>query len=564
MAFDGILTKCIVSELNSVLINGKINKVFQPNKNEILLGIYASGNNYALNICIDASLCRLHLTTHTKPNPLQATNFCMFLRKYLIGMRIKSIHSYDLERIVKLELEGYNELNDLVTRKLIIELMGKHSNIILVNENNTILDALRHVDIDSHSNRDILPAHKYEYPALTKVSFLELPNFEAFYDLVGKQDLTNTFIGFSKSFVQSIFDELDLADISNLSKEQWQKVYEHLKDFTSKLGSNELSCKPYNINQKEDFIVSLTLHKDNLHFNFFVDDFYHKKELATHFKSYKNSVLKLLLAHLVKFEKRLKNINDKLQECKEMDTYRIYGELLTANLYQAPQEHLSSITLENYYDNNQPITIVLDKRFSVADNAKRYFKKYHKLKNALEVVTLQKADTAKEIDYIESIIFELEASKTITDIDAIYTEISENLLGMVATSSKTNKRKKKQQTSSSLLPEKLEMDGFCVFVGKNNKQNDYLTTKYAHANDIWFHTKDIAGSHVILKTEGQEVTDAILLKCAVLAATHSKASQSSNVAVDYTFVRYVKKPSGAKPGMVIYTNQKTLYVNPLN
>lgn len=563
MAFDGFVTKCIVSELNSVLINGKINKVFQPNKNEVLLGIYASGKNYALNICIDASLCRLHLTTHAKPNPLQATNFCMFLRKYLIGMRVQSIHSYDLERIVKLDLEGYNELNDLVTRKLIIELMGKHSNIILVNENNTILDSLRHVDIDSHSNRDILPAHKYEYPTLTKVSFLELSNFEEFYSLVNKQDLANTFIGFSKPFVQSIFDKLNMSNTPNLSKEQWQKVYEHLKTITSKICSNNLSCEHYTINKKADFVVSLTSHEDNLHFNFFVDDFYYHKELDTHFKSYKNSVLKLLLAHLVKYEKRLKNINDKLQECKEMDTFRIYGELLTANLYLAPQEHLSSITLENYYDNNQPITIALDKRFSVADNAKRYFKKYHKLKNALEVVTLQKADTAKEIDYIESIIFELEASKTITDIDSIYTEISENLLGTIL-SPKANSKKKKTQTPSSLLPQKLEIDGYTVFVGKNNKQNDYLTTKYAHANDIWFHTKDIAGSHVILKTEGQEITDDILLKCATLAATHSKASQSSNVAVDYTFVRYVKKPSGAKPGMVIYTNQKTLYVNPLN
>lgn len=563
MAFDGFVTKCIVSELNSVLINGKINKVFQPNKNEVLLGIYASGKNYALNICIDSSLCRLHLTTHAKPNPLQATNFCMFLRKYLIGMRVQSIHSYDLERIVKLDLEGYNELNDLVTRKLIIELMGKHSNIILVNENNTILDSLRHVDIDSHSNRDILPAHKYEYPTLTKVSFLELSNFEEFYSLVNKQDLANTFIGFSKPFVQSIFDKLNMSDTPNLSKEQWQKVYEHLKTITSKICSNNLSCEHYTINKKADFVVSLTSHEDNLHFNFFVDDFYYHKELDTHFKSYKNSVLKLLLAHLVKYEKRLKNINDKLQECKEMDTFRIYGELLTANLYQAPQEHLSSITLENYYNNNQPITIALDKRFSVADNAKRYFKKYHKLKNALAVVTLQKADTAKEIDYIESIIFELEASKTITDIDSIYTEISENLLGTIL-SPKANSKKKKTQTPSSLLPQKLEIDGYTVFVGKNNKQNDYLTTKYAHANDIWFHTKDIAGSHVILKTEGQEITDDILLKCATLAATHSKASQSSNVAVDYTFVRYVKKPSGAKPGMVIYTNQKTLYVNPLN
>ncbi len=563
MAFDGFVTKCIVSELNSVLINGKINKVFQPNKNEVLFGIYANGKNYALTVSIESSLCRLHLTTHTKPNPLQAANFCMLLRKYLIGMRIQAIHSYDLERIVKIDLEGYNELNDLVTKKLIIELMGKHSNIILVNENNTIIDSLRHVDMDSHSNRDILPAHKYEYPTLNKTSFLELPNFETFYSSLSEQDLVHTFIGFSHPFLQSIFDQLQIPNSTNLSKEQWQKVYEQIKQITHQIGSNQLSCLPYTFNQKQDFVVALAHHDDTLHFNFFLDDFYYEKELHNQFKSYKNSVLKLLLAHLVKFEKRLKNINEKLKECDQMETYRMYGELLTANLYQAPKEHVTSITLPNYYNNNEPLTIPLDKRFSVADNTKRYFKKYHKLKNALSVVSLQKADTAKEINYIESILFELEAAQNITEIDSIYTEISENLLGVVSSSQEKGK-KKKAQPQSSLLPEKLELDGFRVLVGKNNKQNDYLTTKYAHANDIWFHTKDIHGSHVILKNEGQEITDAILVKCATLAAKHSKASQSSNVPVDYTFVRYVKKPSGAKPGMVIYTNQKTLYVNPLN
>lgn len=564
MAFDGLITKCIVSELNSVLINGKINKVFQPNKNEILLSIYANGNHYALTICIEASLCRLHLTTHPKPNPLQATNFCMLLRKYLIGMRIKAIHSYDLERIIKLDLEGYNELNDFVTKKLIIELMGKHSNIILVNENNTIIDSLRHIDTDSHSTRNILPAHKYEYPTLTKKSFLELSSFEEFYSSLINQSLTDTFIGFSTSFVQSVLNKLNVSDCTNLSKEQWQEVYFLLKNFTNQIGSNHLSCFPCTTNNKSDFVLSLKEHEDFLHFNFFMDDFYFEKEMQNHFKSYKNSVLKLLLSHLLKFEKRLKNINEKLKECNEMETYRIYGEILTANLYQAPKEHVSSITLNDYYHENKPITIALDKRFCVAENAKRFFKKYHKLKNALEVVSLQKIDTAKEIDYIESIIFELESAKTIVEIDTIYNEICENLLDTPQPAKLSNHKKKKVDSTSSLLPEKLEIDGYSILVGKNNKQNDYLTTKYANKDDIWFHTKDIHGSHVILKNNEKEITEAILIKCAVLAAKHSKASQSSNVPVDYTFVRYVKKPSGAKPGMVIYTNQKTLYVNPIN
>lgn len=557
MAFDGIILKSIVCELNTTLNNGKINKVFEPTKNDIILGIYANGKNYALNICIDAVNYRIHLTTTQKPNPINAPNFCMLLRKYLIGMRIKEIHNYDLERIVKIDLEGYNELNDFVTRRLVVELMGKHSNIILLNENNRIIDSLRHTDTFSNSSRNILPSYTYEYPKNDKINFTSLNNFDEFYNIVSSDLITtlcNTFTGFSKLFAETVLNKLEIS--SNPTLEELKKVYIYINDIVTNIGTNNISFQSCQIANKEDYTVTLEKHSNKLHFNFSIDDFYFNKETNDNFKNYRNNVLKLLLTHLNKYKKRLQNIDHKLSECEQLDTYRIYGELITANLYHISKENIDSITLENYYNNNEPIRISLDKSISPAQNAKKFFKKYNKLKNALEIVDIQKKETSKEIYYIESIIYELETAKTVSDIDDIYSEISENIAF-----NKPNKNQSKKK-SVDFSPKKYEIDNYTIFVGKNNKQNDYLTTKYASKNDIWFHTKDIHGSHVILKNNGCEITDDILIKCAKLAAKNSRASHSSNVPVDYTFVKFVKKPTGANPGMVIYTNNKTLYVTP--
>lgn len=575
MAFDGIVTKSVIAELNTCVLNGKINKVYEPSKNDIILGIYSNGKNYALHICIDATNCRMHLTTTSKPNPLNAPNFCMLLRKHLIGMRIKSISNYDLERVITIELEGFNELNDLVTKKLIVELMGKHSNIILVNENNIILDSLRHLDTFSNSNRDILPAHEYIYPISDKISFLKISNFNEFYNIISKDlntisidnILSNSFIGISKVFIHSLLDKLTLAN-TILTKNDTQKIYNYIKEIVDNTSTSCLSCINYADKNKLDYVLVLKENNSPLNINFFINDFYSKKEIDEEFKSYRNSILKLILNELKKYTKRLSNINQKLEECSKMDTYKLYGELITANLYKIPNNNTDKILLENYYDNNNIIEIPLDKTISPSYNAKKYFKKYNKLKNALEIVSLQKSDTAKEINYIESIIYELESAKTVSDINDIYAEISENIVFKDRLSKNKSPKKskmiKKKKPSENTDPLLYTIDGFDVFVGKNNKNNDYLTLKLAHNNDLWFHTKDIHGSHVILKTDGKEIEYETINKCASLAAFHSKASNSSNVPVDYTYIRYVKKPSGAKPGMVIYTNYNTVNVNPMD
>lgn len=576
MAFDGLITKSVVSELNSAIVGGKINKVFQPNNNELLVNIYSYGTNFSLDICTDAHNCRLHLTNFSKPNPLNAPNFCMLLRKHLIGSKIKTVSSYDLERVVVFELETYNELNDLVIKKLIVELMGKHSNVILINENNKIIDSLRHLDISSNSLRNISPSFEYIFPSSNKISLLNTVSFSCFKDIVLKDlntssidmVLSDKFIGISRNFIQYIINKLNLDFSLPNNISSLEILYNYLQNIINNIGSDNLFCINTTLsNNKTDYVLDFVTKPDLLSINLFLDDFYHQKEESDTFINYKNSLLRLILNNLKKYNKKLHSINSKIKECSNMDTYKLYGELITANLYKLSAENQASICLENYYDNNNIISIPLDASKTPSYNAKQYFKKYNKLKCTLKFVEDQKKETLNELNYIESIIYELENTKSISEIDDIYQEISDTILSKdrsysakkVNVKKKLNKKKVKDTT---WVPIEYTVDGFSVFVGKNNKQNDYLTCKLAKPHDIWFHTKDIHGSHVILRTQNQEIPSQILVKCASIAAFYSKAKNSSNVPVDYTFVKNVKKPNGAKPGMVIYTNNNTINVNP--
>ena len=561
MAFDGIVLKQVTEELNSCLIGGKINKVFEPSNNEIILGIYSNGKNYALLCNISASSYRIHLTTTSKPNPLNAPNFCMLLRKHLVGFRIKSISTPGLERLVTIEFEGYNELNDLQIKKLIVELMGKHSNIILLNENNKIIDSLRHLDSSSGSLRDIMPAREYAFPTSDKEDFYSTSKDEFINKINSNivKDVTNSFTGISKCFISSMLEKLNIAE-NSLSKNDLEIVYDNISNILNCLGTNKVSLNYKN----NDYCLSLKETDELLQANFFLDDFYSKKEEEETFTVYRNNLLKLVLAALKKVSKKLTNIDSKLKECKDMDKYRIYGELITSNLYQIDDNiRKDSIFLNNYYDENKEIEIPLDSTISISYNAKKFFKKYHKLKNTLEIVSSQKEDAEKELSYLESIVYELEESSSISELDEIYQEICESGIFKVQEKSSAKKNKvNKRNAHNEYEPITYTVDGFTLYVGKNNKQNDYITTKLGKNEDLWFHTKDIRGSHCLLKCNGSTVKENTILTCAQIAAFHSKAKLSSNVPVDYCFIKNVKKPNSAKPGMVIYTNQKTLFVTP--
>jgi len=579
MAFDGIVTKLITTELNNFILNGKINKIFEPNKNEIILGIYNNGKNYALNCCISSDNYRINLTTNTKPNPINAPGFCMLLRKHLIGGKINKIYTPDLERIVIIELECYNELNDLIIKKLIIELMGKHSNIILLNENNIIIDSLRHLDSSANSLRDILPAHPYVLPEITKHNFLSISNFDEFYKITSNLEnldlgISNTFNGISKLFIQNIIDELNVENIVN--KDNLEKIYNYLvkifseKYFFKNLNSDYTISLLNNNIDKTNVLNSDSFDNSNNslnipYLNFCLDDFYTNKEQKSEFLNYRNTILKLVEATLKKITKKLNNINLKLKDCSNKETYKLYGELITANIYKFKQFDLEYIEVEDYYNNNNLIKIPVDKHISPSQNAKNYYKKYNKLKNALEIVNKQKTETIEELNYIETIIYSLENAKSVTDIDEIYSEIKENELFFnkkfsAAKSTKTRKTNKK--ADKEYVPIEYKIEGYTFLVGKNNKQNDYLSTKTAKNRDIWFHTKDIHSSHGILQTHNEKPSIEVIIRCAQIIAYYSKARQSSNVPVDYTLAQYVKKPSGAKPGMVIYTHNSTINVQP--
>ena len=570
MAFDGIVTQAITHELKNDLIGGKIDKIHQPDKNTILLGIYSNSIHYALNICIDAHNCRINLTTNSKENPLVAPNFCMLLRKHLIGGKISTIEMYGLERLVKINIETINEFNEIEIKSLIIELMGKHSNIILINDKNIIIDSLRHIFATDTIYRDILPSRTYSFPTSEKLDYTKISDiYSIFQDNLNlsveefSKLFANTFNGFSLSFVKSALEKCNITTINKENLLELQKYINNILTFPNNLYFTEI----YKNNKLSDFTLSLgnNVTVEKFYLNKFIDNFYFSRETEETFNNCKNNALKLVTDSQKKLLNRLNNINTKLKDCEERDKYRLYGELITSNLYKLTNTHTDYIELENYYDTNNLIKIPLDRKYSPNINAKHYFKKYNKLKNALQIVSVQKAETENELNYIDSIIFEIDLASSTKEIQEILDEISENLIKKKVSQKKKNtKNSKKKKQEKQYSPLHFNIDNFDVYVGKNNKENDWLTFTFANKNDIWLHTKDIQGSHVILKNSGQNVSDDTLVKCAKLAVEHSKAKFSSNVPVDYCKVQYVKKPNGAKPGMVIFTNNKTISVTSCN
>lgn len=548
MAFDGLVLKAVTKEL-TCLIGGKIQKIHEPDENEVLLSIYCNGLQYALSINISSNLYSVYLTTNKKVNPLIAPNFCMLLRKHLINYRINNIKTLGLERILIIELNGKDENNNIITKKLVVELMGKYSNILLLNSNDIIIDSFKHFSINNGSNRDIMPKFKYFLPTSDKIDIINFKNFKNIPKDSNLVDFFSShFTGISKSSVKQIITESGVpACIENYSL-----IANSLLKLIDNIESSHVKCIDF---EKKDYVLTSCNDKESLQVNMYLDDFYKNKQEKEQFLTYRNTMLNFIMAKLKKISKKLSTIDERLKECSQMETYKLYGELITNYLYQIPKQRLSHIELLNYYDNKM-IDIPLDVSILPVDNAKKYFKKYNKLKNASSIVKEQKVELEKEINYLESIVYEIEISTCIEDIDLIYEEIKSSF-----SNNKKQKLKVKENTNT-YAPISYSIDGFKVLIGRNNKQNDELTFKIANSNDIWFHVKDFHGSHVILFTNGEAPSQGIINKCAALAAFYSKATNSSNVPVDYTFVKNVKKYKNAKPGMVIYTSQETVNVQP--
>lgn len=576
MAFDGITLRKIVGEMQ-VLVGAKVNNIYQPDANNVIISIY-NGLRYVINIDTSASNYRVHLTTNLKSNPYQAPNFCMILRKYIGNGKISKIYTNGLERICFIDFECFNEMNDKINRTIAIELMGKYSNIVLLNDNYIIIDALKKFDggEDLKSNtRCIMPARKYILPESEKTEIEKLTEKE-FINLIKNSDyktldtaIPNLINGISKTFIKSAIDKLTMSN--TLSENSLKNIYEYIMDIL------ENDCQNANIVKfKDGYTVESNKKIENksLDFtsNFFLDDYYLLKQKEEEYKNYRNSLLKILSATLDKIVRKLNNIDEKIKSCERKEEYKICGELLTSNIYKFTTDYKEQgkilitedtryVELENYYDNNKIIKIEINPKITIAKNAEKYFKKYNKAKSTLEITSAQKIDSQKELNYVESLVYALDNCETIEEVNEIYNEISENLL-FTDVKFKNEKKTKKKEESMLNNYMKLNIDGMEVFIGKNNKQNDYLSLKIASDTDYWFHTKDIHGSHLILRCNGKMPKTATITRCAELAAYYSKAKFSSHVPVDYTMAKYVKKPKGSAPGYVIYTNNKTEYVDP--
>ena len=614
MAFDGFILNAVTAELKNSILSGRVQKIYEPNPNEILLNVYANGVQFALCINVSSNNYSIHLTTSKKENPLAAPNFCMLLRKYLINFKVTNIITFGFERIVIFEFSGNNENHEIVLRKLVVELMGKHSNILLLDEKNKIIYTLKHFSKENVSYRNIMPKFDYEFHISNKKDIRKTSELDMLQLLdnisPAEISLTDFFVtyytGVSKTLLQSIISQcqinntltsqncilvlqtlLLLADAINKQQVKCISIgedYALSSDTKSQISNQTLNEKLNKITN--DVNIKKEVNNTPFPVNFFLDDYYTNKEEKEQFISFRNQILNFILAKSKKLAKKLMEIDEKLKECTNMEDYKLYGELLTSYLYQISNKHISEITLENYYEENAPITIPLDISISPSENAKKYIKKYHKIKNAHMIIQEQKQELEQEIAYLESIIYEIQSAKTISDLNAIYEEIETSFLKKSNVNTRNLKSqkmgsglkydnfkqkqlnsnaKRKQNKKRGSLPEilQLQIDGFQVLVGRNNKQNDELTFKIAKKEDIWFHVKDLHGSHVVLATNGKTPSQETINKVASIAAYYSKAAQSSNVPVDYTFIKYVKKLNNSKPGMVIFVNQKTVNVQPI-
>ncbi|MEI5906114.1 NFACT RNA binding domain-containing protein [Bacillus spongiae] len=558
MSFDGLFTKAMTAELSSKLTGGRINKIHQPYKNEMLLIVRAQGANHRLLLSAHPNYARVQITKEQYANPSEPPMFCMLLRKHLEGYTIESIHQPALERIIIIEVRGRNEIGDESVKQLIIEIMGRHSNIILVDKDrNIILDSIKHVSFAVNSYRSVLPGQPYKSPpqqeklnpfASTEEDILKKIDFNS-----GKLDkqIVSTFAGISPLFAKEVLFQAGLPNRTTLpnaffSLLQLVKSANYSPSITY---GNKEHFYMIPLNHLEGETKAFTTLSDML------DRFFYQKAARDRVKQQAHDLERFLKNEREKNMSKIKKLEKTLHDAQQANDFQLRGELLTANLF-AVSKGMTSVEVVNYYDNNgETLEIELNPLKSPSENAQRYFTKYQKAKNALEIVKEQINKAEEEIKYFDILIQQIESASP-KDVE----EMREELVEEGYLRFKSEAKKKKKVNGKPQLEEFLSTDGDLIYVGKNNKQNDYLTNRFANKNDIWLHTKDIPGSHVVIKNPAP--SDVTIQEAAVLAAYNSKGRESSSVPVDYTQIRYVKKPNGAKPGFVIYDHQQTVYVTP--
>lgn len=542
MAFDGLFTHQIIKEL-SFLETARINKITQPDQYTVILTIRANRKNHKLMLSIHPNFARMHITNKQFDNPFEPPMFLRVLRKHIEGGIIEHIKQIGNDRIVHFIINNTDEIGDRIKRHLYLEIMGKHSNIILTDENNKILDSFKHLTPNTNSARTLMPGFNYEFPPTEKKTNP--------FEVDSIQDALDMSIPIHKAVLKHLegFSPLAVKEMLSMDSD----INRAFNQFMQLIKSNPATFK---VDGREDFYFRPVAHSTEIKtydsLSTMLDDFYKDRATRERVRNQTNDLSRHLNSLLQKNEKKLAKLVNELEQTKRMDEMNLFGELITSNMYQLKQG-MDELTTVNYY-NEETVTIPLNPRKSPAENAQYYYKQYNRLKTRKAHAAEQIKATQDEIAYIETIQMQLDHI-SVDDIDDIRTELAEQ--NLIKKKHKSKQSKKNQQSSIDYY---LSRDGQEIVVGRNNLQNEYITHKLSRNNYLWFHTKDIPGSHVVIMDSNP--TDGTIEDAAILAGHFSKAHGSSKIPVDYTEIKHVHKPSGAKPGFVTYTDQITVMITP--
>ena len=573
MALDGIYLRHIKNEIEQTAIGARVNRVCQPNRDELVLVLRTQSGTQRLLLSARANSPRVNFCDSTPENPAQPPMFCMLLRKRLGGGRLAAVRQQDCDRVLFLDFDCIDELGDPLPLSVVCEIMGMHSNVIVINRGTgVILDALKRVDLTVSSRRLVLPNIKYELPeAQDKLNILTASPADiavAVRSLEAEMPLSKALLSVIQGVSPIICRELEYRVAEGATNRLDGALYDRLTDCLASLKQLAQDCtgepclvyredgKPMDVAfmpilQYGGFLKTVRAEG----FSRAVEAFYEERDSRERMRVKSHSLQKLLTNLIDRTARKLQKQQTELKLCGDREQLRICGDLLHANLYRIPRgAELAEV--ENFYDpEGKTVRIRLNPAISPAANAQKYYKDYQKAKTAETVLAGQLKKGAAELEYLESVADMVSRAETERELAQLREELTEQ--GYL-------KPPKGRQPGQAALPPLhfTSSDGFDIYVGRNNRQNDRLTLKTAAKTDVWLHTKDIHGSHVIISCEGRQPAETTIIEAAQLAAYHSKARESSNVPVDYTLVKHVSKPAGAKPGMVIYVNNKTVYVDP--
>lgn len=567
MALDGIYLYSLVNNLKNSIIDSKIDKINQPEKDEIILTIRKDRKNIKLLISSSPKFARIHLTNNVKQNPIVAPMYLMVLRKYILGGRIIDLIQKDNDRILIMKIENRDELGFDSTYSLIIEIMGRHSNITLVRDrDNKIMESIKHITPNINSYRVLYPGVEYVYPPISN----KLDPFSCTYENLNSF-ITNNSIALDKDFYFNCFtgiskllsNELYYSITKEHSSPTRNEIYENLKNFTNNISENP-SFTIFSDNEgylKDYYCTHLSYSYANYKTtnyndpNILMDTFYSKKDKQDRLQNKSTDLQRLINTNIDRCNKKSNILKETLKECKKKDDYKIKGDLLTSYIYSIKKGD-NECSLLNFYNENEEeyIKISLDKTKTPSENIQRYYKKYNKLKASEEHAILELEKNNNEVEYLNSVLTNILNVESYDEIDEIKNELIET--GYIR-----YKKKDKQKKAKISKPHHFtSSDNIDIYVGKNNIQNDYLSLKFANKNFLWLHAKDIPGSHVIVCAF--DVPDKTLEEAAIIAGFYSKGKNNNKLSVDYTKVKELKKPNGSKPGMVIYHKNNTIVINP--